>query len=116
MSDPKMDQAIAKIIKRCWDDSKYQTRFMSEPHAVLKEEGVDVPQGLTLKVVQNTENVHYLAIPPKPTDQLSDRDLEGVAGGAGTFQLKSNFLKNIKLTGVGGGTHDPGRYCIPNPC
>jgi hypothetical protein len=110
--------AIAKIIKQCWDDDKFRARFVAQPNAVLKEHGVDVPADMEIKVVQNTENVQYLPIPVKP-DELSDKALDGVAGGAGgTFS--SSMAKKIeirKLTGMGGpGTHDAGNYCIPYPC
>ncbi len=123
MDNPKTEGAIAKIIQRCWEDDGYQARFMKEPHAVLKEAGVEVPEGLQIKVVQNTDDVQYLAIPAKPgaaSGELDDSALEGVAGGAGgSFSLsksKKLFIKKIPMTGLGGGTHDPGNACIPNPC
>jgi len=107
---------IAKIIKRCWEDAKFQQRFVSQPNSVLKEYGVDVPADLEIKVVLNTDNVHYLAVPTKPGDQLSDASLDAVVGGA----ISPTFAHKIaikKLTGMGGpGTHDPGPYCIPYPC
>ena len=117
MNDPKTQQALTKIIQKCWEDSKFQARFVAEPAAVLKEEGVDVPKGLDLKVVVNSENVHHLAIPSKPGAQLPDEALDQVAGGAVTLQMdRVRFIRRIPLTGLGGGTHDPGNGCIPNPC
>ena len=108
--------AIAKIIKRCWEDEKFQARFISQPHAVLKEHGVDIPTDLEIKVVQNTDTVQYLAIPTRP-DQLSEGALDAVAGGAGISPTFAKKIEYRKLTGMGGpGTHDPGPYCIPYPC
>ena len=43
-------------------------------------QGAEVPAGLTVKAVENTEKVFHLVIPAKPTD-LSDEDLDKVAGG-----------------------------------
>lgn len=119
MNDPK--GAISKIIQRCWDDRKFQDRFVAEPSSVLKEEGIEVPKGLEIKVVVNTDTVHHLAIPAKPSGQLGDEALDAVAGGAGR-QLSSSsssslsFVRQMPLTGLGGGTHDPGNACLPNPC
>jgi hypothetical protein len=112
----KTQDAMGKIIKRCWEDNAFQKRFMSEPHAVLKEYGVEVPSDMEFKVVQNTDNVHYFAIPAKPSDELSEGALDQVSGGTGIiFQQKLKY-EIKKLTGVGGGTHDPGMYCIAAPC
>lgn len=120
MENPKTDRTIAKIIQRCWEDDAFKARFIAQPNAILKEEGVDVPAGLEIKVVQNTENVQYLAIPAKATGQLTDNALDGVVGGAGgtfTTTSKITFLRKLPLTGMGGpGTHDSGDYCIPPPC
>jgi hypothetical protein len=52
---------------------------MAEPMATLKAEGIEVPEGLVVKVLVNTPNLHILVIPLKPTE-LSDDDLLHLAG------------------------------------
>jgi hypothetical protein len=47
----------------------------------LKAEGIDVPAGMTVTVVENTDKQFHLVLPPVPTDELSDEALDGVAGG-----------------------------------
>jgi hypothetical protein len=47
------------------------------------EAGVAVLEGVTVKVVENTESHFHLVLPPKPTGELSDEALDKVAGGGG---------------------------------
>ncbi|MEK7817189.1 MAG: NHLP leader peptide family RiPP precursor, partial [Actinomycetota bacterium] len=76
----KMNQLIAK----CWSDEGFKQKLLADPAATLKAEGVALPAGLTLKAVENTDKVFHLVIPAKPTDlsDLSDSDLDSVAGGS----------------------------------
>ena len=83
------DNRFGEIISKCWYDAAFKKRFMSEPKKVLAEFGMDLPAGLEVKVVENTDNVMYLTIPPNPkamAGELSDNQLDAVSGGAGTIQ------------------------------
>ena len=84
MSQTDQDKATAahgKIIARAWRDPAFKAKFVANPHAMLKEAGVAVPEGVTVKVVENTDTHHHLVLPPKPTGELSDAKLDKVAGG-----------------------------------
>ena len=59
---------MAKIIAKTWADDEYKQRFISDPAAVLKEEGADVPAGMTFEVLEATADKAYLVLPPKPAD------------------------------------------------
>lgn len=72
----KMGQLIAK----CWSDDSFKQKLMSDPKSVLKENGVDIPEGLEVKMVENTDNVFHLVIPAKP-DGLSDENLDKLGAG-----------------------------------
>lgn len=73
----KMNQVIAK----CWSDESFKIKLLADPAAILKAEGVTVPDGVSVSALENTDKVLHLVIPAKPTD-LSDDDLDNVAGGA----------------------------------
>ena len=73
----KMGQLIAK----CWEDEALKARLIANPAAVLQEFGLEAPAGVELKVVENSVQVQYLVLPPKPSDELTDEQLDGVAGG-----------------------------------
>lgn len=73
----KMGQLIAK----CWQDEALKAKLIGNPAAVLKEFGLEAPAGVELKVVENSAEVQYLVLPAKPSGELSDEQLDGVAGG-----------------------------------
>ena len=43
---------------------------------------MDVPAGMTVSVVKNTDKKFQLLLPQQPTGELSEDDLKAVAGGA----------------------------------
>lgn len=76
------DQAkqYQQIIAKCWADESFKQQLMADPAGTLKQEGVEVPAGMMIKVVENTGQVFHLVLPPNPTD-LSDEALAGASGG-----------------------------------
>ena len=76
------DQAkqYQQLIAKCWADEDFKQRLLAEPAGTLAAEGMALPEGMTLRVVENTAQSLTLVIPPRPTE-LTDEALEGVAGG-----------------------------------
>lgn len=62
-------------------DEDYRGRVRSDPRGVLADEGVDIPPGVDLRFVQNTDETYYLALPPDPNEYLADENLALVSGG-----------------------------------
>jgi hypothetical protein len=56
---------------------------MSDPKAVLAEHGLDVPDGMDVKVVENADNCVHITMPAAPSgsNELSDEELIHAAGG-----------------------------------
>jgi len=72
------------LVADTWDDPELRQRLLNDPHAVLKERGIAIPQGLQIKVLEDTETVEHLVLPGPygvSEDELSERELESVAGG-----------------------------------
>ena len=82
MSNDEQDKKMNQVIAKCWSDESFKQKLLSDPVATLKTEGVVLPDGLSVKALENTDKVFHLVIPAKPTD-LSDDDLDKVAGGFG---------------------------------
>ena len=80
---PENDTApdFAKIIAKAWRDPAFKAELIANPAATLKAEGINVPAGMTVTVVENTDKLFHLVLPPVPTDELSDEVLDAVAGG-----------------------------------
>jgi len=80
---PENENTFAKVIAKAWRDSAFKADLVANPAAALKAEGIDVPAGMTVTVVENTDKQFHLVLPPVPTDELSDEALDAVAGGTG---------------------------------
>lgn len=72
----KRDQQIAKIIAKTWADEDFKQRLIADPMTVLRGEDVCVPEGVTLKVVENTETLKHIVLPAKPTDVTGSERLD----------------------------------------
>jgi len=75
--------ALAQLFAACWKDEALKARFMSDPKSVLKEYGLEMPDGMDVKVVENADCVHItLSAAPSSSGDLSDDELSNAAGGA----------------------------------
>ena len=74
---------LADLFAACWKDEALKARFMADPKAVMKEHGLDVPDGIDVKVVENADDCVHITLPAPPARpmDLSDDDLQGAAGG-----------------------------------
>ena len=76
--------ALAQLFAACWKDETLKQRFMSDPKAVLAEYGMDVPDGMDVNVVENTDNTVHITMPAPASGSmdLSDEELSNAAGGS----------------------------------
>ncbi|MBC03405.1 MAG: hypothetical protein CMJ34_08910 [Phycisphaerae bacterium] len=74
-------KALAALFAKCCKDEALKKRFIGEPEAVMKEHGIDVPEALDIKVIENTEDHVHITLPNAPSDELSDDDLRRAVGG-----------------------------------
>jgi hypothetical protein len=89
MSNNPMDakRIQAYIAAKSWKDPAFKRQLLANPRAVLEKEcGVKLPDGVECKVLEETAKSTYIILPMQPDDvtpdQLSDAELETVAGGA----------------------------------
>ena len=68
-------KAGAKIIAKAWHDDAFKKHLIANPHAALKENGVDVPAGVTVKVHEDSEHTHHIVLPAKPKHAMTEDDL-----------------------------------------
>ena len=83
MNQEEQRKALGQLIAKCWADESFKQQLLADTMATLKAEGAELPAGLTVKAVENSDTVFHLVIPAKPRSDLSDDDLQKVAGGAG---------------------------------
>ena len=74
---------LANLYAACWKDEALKARLMADPKAVLKEHGLDVPDNLDVKVVENADDCVHITLPAPPAGHgnLSDEELSNAAGG-----------------------------------
>jgi hypothetical protein len=80
MSEATSQAVLAQILSKCWTDANYKAKLLADPAGVLHAEGLSVPQGVELRVVEDTAETVHLVIPARPAE-LSDEMLDGLAGG-----------------------------------
>ena len=85
----KWDYQWSQVVGQAWADDSFKQRLFANPTATLKEYGVDMPAGLQVKVLEDTEEVPentgtivHLVLPARPSDEdLLEEELVGGVGG-----------------------------------
>jgi hypothetical protein len=80
------EQMERRLIERGLEDESFRRRLLEEPRAALEEElGSRLPEGVRVVAVEETADTIYLVLPiASPLGEggeLSERELEAVAGG-----------------------------------
>lgn len=85
MSEISRGQLLDIIVRNATDNPAYRAALLKDPKAVLsKQMNTELPPTLKVKVLEETADTIYVIAPyvaPKEGDELSDTDLERVAGG-----------------------------------
>ena len=75
---------------RAAQDSHFLEQLLADPKAALAAAfGLELPPDVEFNVVQETPSRFYLVL-PVASKELTDEDLEAVAGGGGLMTLKWN--------------------------
>lgn len=89
------------LVAKSWLDESFKEELISDPKGVIARElGTEIPEGIEIQVIEETPTTYYLSIPVKPAigveGELSDEELEAVAGGKGIIP---KIIKTV-LTGI----------------
>jgi hypothetical protein len=96
-------KGYTKVLTSAWSDEDYAARLQADPAAVVAEAGLEVPEGATVEIVASTGGegdlddqvkiweeglesggplkLYVPDVPQVEPGELSDAELEGVAGG-----------------------------------
>jgi hypothetical protein len=79
----KTNNNYAKIVAHAWKDARFKEKLLKNPKAALKEMGMDVPENIEVRVVEEKANSVTFLLPKAPAEarELSERDLQKMAGG-----------------------------------
>ena len=97
----------AKIVKRCWEDDEFRNEFTSDPVATAVKY-LEMPANSLPRIVVHEEppGSWHIVLPAKPDNvgELSEADLEKVAGGISptVFVVASAAVATIASVAVSG--------------
>ena len=83
-------QMERRLIEKSLQDEAFRRRLIEDPKAAVEEElGTRLPEGVRVEAVEETQDTIYLVLPSASplgeAAELSDQELEAVAGGWGAF-------------------------------
>jgi len=91
-----------KVVEQAQKNPKYHAALKSDPRGLLEKQlGTAIPKSVNIKVLEESPDTYYIVLPAfaKEGAELSDSDLEKVAGG-GTVKGDASCTSQ----GVGMGT------------
>ena len=98
----RMNQFRA-LVQRYHADPGYRRQVEADPVAAFREQGMELPSDIAVRVLANTDDTFYMVLPPDPNMDLGDELLTAIAGGdsAGTVGTASTVLCGTEASTAG---------------
>lgn len=92
MSAEEQAKKWQEIIQKAWTDEAFKQKLLANANEALEEEGIEVPAGIEVRVVEDTPEVRHVVLPPPSLDEgaLDDDQLDAVSGGANSGRTHSD--------------------------
>lgn len=93
----------AEIVRKAWDDAEFKKELVANPVGAIEKltgKKINLPEGKTLVVRDQTDDsTVYINIPaiPQMDGELSEEQLEVVAGGASIKEVLSYFIPLVPV-------------------
>ena len=86
---PDAKPTIEQVLAASATHSDLRASLLADPRAALRQFGIEIREGVEIRVAENTPEVLHLALPPASppvaSDDLSDEQLEAASGGGLTM-------------------------------
>ena len=81
----KVQETVTQLQEKAATDASFRASLKENPNAAIEKiAGIQVPAGFKINIVDANDADLTIAIPKTKSDELSDADLEAVAGGKWT--------------------------------
>jgi hypothetical protein len=94
-----------KLIEKAWKDPEFRKEVLRDPKGMFEQYlGQKLPEQVEIFVHEEDASTLHFSIPPAPSNvrELSDGDLEKVAGGTDVLVSVVAFAAGMVVTCVGG--------------
>jgi hypothetical protein len=95
----------ARIIAKAWKDEAYKQELLTNPKAAIEREfGVEFPADVNVQVLEENSTSLHFVLPMSPVaiaQELSEEQLEAIAGGAGALSKLTNWVANNQSKLIG---------------
>ncbi len=81
-----------KVIARAWKDKRFKEKLLKDPKSAFKEMGWDMPKDMEFQIVEGKPRAQVFYLPPPPAEihEMSQEEMEKVAGGGPTVIATTN--------------------------
>jgi hypothetical protein len=91
-------ELLDKIVEQAQTNPEYYDQLMKDPRSLMERQlGTAIPQNINVKVLEETPDTYYIVLPytAKEGAELSDADLEKVAGGVLDKKCENSTLSTV---------------------
>jgi hypothetical protein len=81
---------VAEVVDRAAFDPAFRRQLLGAPAATLQGAGIEVPDGLEVRVVENTDRLRHIVLPQKPDDFSDDGDAAAAGGSSPAENLHAH--------------------------
>jgi hypothetical protein len=79
------------VVAKVWTDEKFKKKLLANPHQVLRENGINVPEDINIHISENTTKDIYVNIPLN-ISALSESELKSMNAAAAQSYCGTCFL------------------------
>lgn len=79
MSNEDMTKIWKRLVSRAWMDEDFKARLLKDPGAVMKEQGMTLPSGKKVRVVEAAADETVIVLPSMPAPGRAQEDDERLA-------------------------------------